>query len=65
MVNKEIACHDFPEPKVTSSDYFFYTSNSSKPKDTQFTLIYGKEKQQILRSERLEPADVWQFGFKS
>lgn len=36
----------------------FWTTNSSKTEDINFTNIYDKEKQQVITSEKLEQANV-------
>ncbi len=46
--------HNFLKPKVMPSNCSFGPTNSSKPKDIQFTIIQDKEKQQILRIQKLE-----------
>ncbi len=38
----------FPEPNVTSSNFFFCPNNSPKHKDSSFMIINDTEKQQIL-----------------
>lgn len=49
------ARHNFPPPNVTG--YLFCLINSPKPKDTECAMIYNKEKEQILTTEKLEPAN--------
>ena len=57
------AYHYFPEPTLTSLNYFFSPTSSPKPKGSSFTVINDKEKQQILTFKKLEPANG-HFCFK-
>lgn len=50
-----------PEPKVPSQNFLFYSTNSPKAKDIQFTIMEDKEEQQICTFEKLEPTH---FFFK-
>ena len=43
----------------------FCLTNSLKPSDIQFSVMYDKEKQQILTFQKLEPEDVWHFCTKN
>lgn len=45
-------CHNFPEPKMTSSNCLFCLTVSPKHKDIKFTC--NKEKQEIFSFESLE-----------
>lgn len=50
--------HNFAEPKVTYSNVLFCLNKSPKPKRTQFTIIFDKEKQQTLPFDKLEYDNV-------
>lgn len=50
MFSPENCNHNYPKHKVTSS--------GPKPKDISFSIIFDKEKHQILTSEKLESANV-------
>ncbi len=52
-------------PKVTYSNYLFYSTDIPKPKYIQFTIRYDGEKQQIITFEKLEPGNVWKFDLKN
>ena len=54
-------CHNFREPKVMSLNCFFCPTNSPKPKDSSFTIIDDKAKQQILylRGKKLQMFDIF------
>ncbi len=41
--------HNFPEPKMTSSNVFFCLTNSLKAKGVQLTVMHDKEKQKSSR----------------
>lgn len=51
--NCQIVHYNFPEPELTSSDFWFYQTNNANACDIQFTIIYDKIKQQILIFENL------------
>ncbi len=55
--------HNFPEPKVTSSNVLFCPTHSVKNKDIQFIMTEKTEKQQILIFEKLEPENVSHFSW--
>ncbi len=44
----------FPQAKVPTPNGLYCQSNGPEPKDTQFTMINTRERQQILTSEKLE-----------
>lgn len=56
--NCENVCYNIPQPKVMFPPYLFYLTISPKPKDIVFTIMYEKEKDQNLTSEKLEPASI-------
>ncbi len=43
------------ELKVTPSNVLLFPSNSPKPKDIQFIMIWNRENWKILTFEKLEP----------
>ena len=51
--------HNVLEPKVLSSYCFYCLSNSPKHKDSLFTIINDKAKEQILTFKKLQPEYVW------
>ena len=57
-MNCKMKCYGFPKPKVISLDCFFCPTTTSIPKDSSFTVMNEKEKQQILTFKKLEPANV-------
>lgn len=52
------AHHNFPDPKVTSSNSLFCNTRSPKAQESLFVIINDKEEQQNLTFERLCPANV-------
>lgn len=52
------AYQGFPEPKVMSPNFFFGPAICPKSKDSSFTIIIGKEKQQLLTFMKLEPGNI-------
>lgn len=55
--------YNFSQPKVVCSYILFCPINITKPKDIQFTIVYDKEKDQMLTSEKLEAPNVIFFFF--
>lgn len=51
--------HNFTNHKLTSANVLFYPINCSKPRDIQFTMIWNREKQQILSLENLTTETIW------
>lgn len=49
------ACYNSPQVKVTYSNCLNYLTISQNPKDILFTIIYDKEKHEIVTVENLEP----------
>ena len=58
---KNVPCMYLQELKITFSHFLLCSTNSPKPKDIQFTMIYGKEEHQLLIFEKLVPAKVCAF----
>lgn len=56
--NCENSHDNFPEPKVKSSNGFFYPTTSPKPEDSSFTIMEDKEKQQMLKFKKMVSANV-------
>ena len=52
------ACLNFPEPRVMSSNCHFSSSDSQKPKDSSFTIMIDKQRQQVLAVKKLESVSV-------
>ncbi len=52
---------NFAEPKVLSLRVLFFPTNTQKSKHIQFSLIYVKEKQQILPFGQLELENAYQY----
>lgn len=52
------AHHNFPDPKVMSSNSLFCNSTSPKAQESLFIIINYKEEQQNLTFKRLCPANV-------
>ena len=46
--------HNFPDPKVTSTNGFFCPASSLKPKESLFTVIGDKDRQRILTMKRFK-----------
>lgn len=40
--------HNFPKPKMTSSEYLIFSTTITKPKDSSFTVVCDIEKEQIF-----------------
>ena len=47
--------------KKTAFKVFLCPTSSVKPKDSTFTVINNKEKQQIFTFKKLETANIWHF----
>ena len=47
---------NFPEPKGMSANCVFCPTNSPKPKDSLFTILNNKVKQQSITFKKLDPA---------
>ena len=56
--------HDISELKVMPLNVLFYLTNSPKSKNIWFSIMYEKEKHQILTFEKLGRANVSRFCFK-
>lgn len=49
---------------VSAPNIEYHLGSSSEPKDSLFTIINEKVKQQIITFKKLEPASVWHFGLE-
>lgn len=58
------ACYNISELMVASSNNLFCLIRSWNSKDVQFTIIYDKEKPQVITFEKLKPTNYWCFCLK-
>ncbi len=56
---------NFPEPSVTSSDFFFCPNSSPKHKDSSFMIMNDTETQQILTFKTLNQQFFLLFYLKN
>lgn len=59
--NGKKACYNFLEPNETYLNSSFYMTNSTKPKDFKFMIMYDTENRKIFTFEKLKPANHAHF----
>lgn len=59
------AFHAVPGPKLPSSAVLLRLTNSLKPKEIQFVIIYDEEKHQNFTFQELHSSIFWRFGSKN
>lgn len=53
--------YNFPQFKLRFKNVLFYSTNSTKPKNILFTIMYDKEMREIITFENLEAVYIWHF----